>query len=619
MNAHKWVYKPFYYFTIGTLFLGIFFLTTPSTYVFSATGDSPTISISPVSTPFSNNESIVITGTYTSTDLSVPKSNLVFTAYENDAIPNNAISNSDDQAKEWNIGDADTNGMNGNWTFTKTFDQNSPIFSVGTHTLIFEIKDRDNPDVVDRKTISITINPRPYVDINSVKIFSDNAWKNAEDMTKVDQNAKFKIVIVDNNSMDIVDRVNTNEYNPFTIVSDSGSDPINGSVSAREISAQPGNYQYEVTFNPNQSQLFKLSSTFLVFVDPAIKDSDNSPIIPRVFKFTTKSYPNTLDPHGRYEENTNACAICHSTHTASDAYSNTSLEKVDSDAVESYCMACHDGTTAAPMADRIKANQFPHNYSKESKDHLKRTDTCTSCHDPHSGWSETNPNMLKGHFVYTHTGETMSGQKIDSDVQSCESCHTDDSDQKIGEARTNPNVYQIYSYKKADVSSDTGKTLTGISEDYSLCLRCHTNIKNYYEQNNSKHRIESTEMNASKLGHNPDETAIDGNLPCAECHETHGSDNSFLLKTVFGHENKQTAFSFTGGSSDWTPDTERTFCEKCHNGSTRLSGVTGQFDMTIPGHTDSDVDKAKTCSSCHSSSGTIIEAVHSPKEASPTN
>ncbi|WP_374102980.1 hypothetical protein [Bacillus sp. ISL-77] len=144
--------------------------------------------------------------------------------------------------------------------------------------------------------------------------------------------------------------------------------------------------------------------------------------------------------------------------------------------------------------------------------------------------------------------------------------------------------------------------------NFSLCLRCHnggkaTNIKQYYEDEDKNEIIKS--------GHTIiaiDGSYLNGNLPCAECHETHGSKNLVLLRNLLGHENQQ-EFSFTSG--DWA-NKERDFCLKCHNSKTKLFGVTGLFNETLTEH----LDTSKACSECHGGTGTqevkALRAAHAP-------
>lgn len=223
------------------------------------------------------------------------------------------------------------------------------------------------------------------------------------------------------------------------------------------------------------------------------------------------------------------------------------------------------------MPDKNAASKHKHAEGK-----FADSDSCTGCHNPHTGWTKENPNRLQSKSITDATGTH----------------------------------FQTYSYKK-------GSSVTGSSEDFSLCLSCHngqkgvSNIDQYYKSESyvsqSGHKI--TPSNAG--GEN-------GQLPCAECHETHGSNNIMMLKEELGNvritddkDKYKTSFD------TWTAYDERAFCMKCHDGSKVIYGKTGTFSATkadsvtpITGHQTGD-DQA--CSNCHGgASGTAIEAAHAP-------
>lgn len=119
-------------------------------------------------------------------------------------------------------------------------------------------------------------------------------------------------------------------------------------------------------------------------------------------------------------------------------------------------------------------------------------------------------------------------------------------------------------------------------------------------------------------------SALNGPIPCSECHDTHGSNNIMNLSEQLGNVKLSDADKFKTTSTSWTSSDERTFCLKCHNNTTEIYGKTGTFntkDATgtlISGHQTGDT---QACSYCHGgTSRTAIEAAHAPKvQKSPSS
>ncbi len=321
-------------------------------------------------------------------------------------------------------------------------------------------------------------------------------------------------------------------------------------------------------FKPKQ---LNPGTTYNVYLNPTIKDESNHLIIPRFLKFTTVSTAydgyqfkdkdgnnlRELDNkdfiHGPFSNVTNACVYCHSTHNGK----NPTLEGGKFGSKEdNFCMACHDGTYGAPkIADSYKNNNHNQNSSA----------SCTSCHNPHSPGTKENPSSLK---------------------------------------RISAKDSHFQTYKKAS-------TAEGKAEDYSLCFSCHngvkaSNIEQFYKNetliSQSGHNIKATTDSGSPLN---------GSLPCAECHETHGSNNLKMLRENIGNIQGN---EFITDEKDWTVSVERKFCMKCHDGKTLLYGVTGKFNDQLLEHQDS----SKACSECHGQGETnkekSLSAAHAPKK-----
>ncbi|WP_246141009.1 cytochrome c3 family protein [Bacillus marasmi] len=350
-------------------------------------------------------------------------------------------------------------------------------------------------------------------------------------------------------------RLNSKIYLSFSepVVFDKNNPPVfvypeDGSEPIALTFAEQANYT-EVTLTPVQA--LAANKTYYLFVNPAVKDADGLGIITKTLEFTTRSFKHSVDIHGNYGNNTNSCANCHSTHTGQN-------EKLlggtlgSQDPTETLCMACHDGTIAVKMAnyDKDSGHFQVHELSKEEGY------TCASCHNPHTSW--------------------------------------------IGDDLSTPDVNEANPSKIKNHMNNTYGKSTGLASQFTMCLKCHdgtnsnvTNINKYYE--------DADILAAS--GHNfagIEGYSAGGQMPCADCHETHGSDNYASLKENLGHVSRADKLT---GVSDWSPLNERAFCLKCHNGTTDMYGKMG----TIPspeqvGHLQDGTNDNISCSTCHGTS-----------------
>ncbi|PFP23279.1 hypothetical protein COJ96_24340 [Bacillus sp. AFS073361] len=343
---------------------------------------------------------------------------------------------------------------------------------------------------------------------------------------------------------------------------------------------------YVYTFTPDLN--FNPGTTYDVYLNPKFSTETEKVIIPRFLKFTTVSdYKNTefqvdraadetIDNdsiHGPFSVVTSACSFCHSTHNGTDEF----LLKGGKGSTENdMCMACHDGTGSPKIEDN----------NSHSKHYTGSTVSCSSCHDPHNPGTKQNPNSL-------HPKEGKD---------------------------------PYYNYKKAG-------TATGALSDYSLCFSCHgngkkTNIEKYYSDGTLK----------SQSGHNfqaqtESGISLNGQFPCAECHETHGAANIKMLRPELGNtklsgqkpESDQLDDNwFSKSTTNWDADAQRKFCLSCHNGKTDLYGKQGKAiydketgDPINPANDGHDRESQKTCAECHSDSQSFMETAHAPKRITP--
>ncbi|ETI66383.1 cytochrome c3 family protein [Neobacillus vireti] len=410
----------------------------------------------------------------------------------------------------------------------------------------------------------------------------------AEDMTRVPVGYQILIDIRSDESLSKTQPL-------ITFFGEHGKDGEKGKeklINTLDISNGIKSFVY--TFTPEK----KLShrTTYCVYLNPNIAN-DSGKIIPRFLKFTTVSINQqdvedlSTDPemkiadipdhkrsldfniHGNYSNVTNACQYCHSTHNGK----NERLEGGTFGNEENLCMTCHDGTTGTQIGPKV----VEHKETLKTNQHNQNSSSsCTSCHNPHTQGTMENPNSFKP-------------------VSTADS--------------------HIRTYKKAS-------TAEGKADEFSLCLSCHrgnavekgdkpaSDINQYYSKphiNESLHNINATEDSGSTLN---------GQFPCAECHETHGSNNIKMLREELGNVQLKAEDKFKTTGSTWTDSDERKFCISCHNGSTNIYGITGKLsekDATtgdpISGHQKED---KQGCSSCHGGpSKSAREAAHAPKRA----
>ncbi|MFJ7728285.1 cytochrome c3 family protein [Neobacillus sp. NPDC097160] len=330
-------------------------------------------------------------------------------------------------------------------------------------------------------------------------------------------------------------------------------------VKTTKISDEINAYVY--SFTPDKQ--FNPGTTYSVYLNPKFSNDLGNEIIPRFLKFTTVSgnYENYEFPagkgndvrdkdyiHGPFSNVTNACSFCHSTHNGK----TPTLEGGKYGAkANNLCMACHDGTNGSP---KLESNMDNNKHYKDS------SVSCTSCHNPHTPGTKENPNSF-------HSIESPD---------------------------SNGSHYKAY---------NKASTAKGNADDFSLCLSCHngirdetgketSNIKKYYTDETllvqSVHNLQATEDSGSKLN---------GQLPCAECHETHGSDNLFNLRRELGNKPAlPTENQYKTIGTTWNEKNERNFCLNCHNVGAEIYGKKAVIDNTISGHQDD----SKACSECHS-------------------
>ena len=213
--------------------------------------------------------------------------------------------------------------------------------------------------------------------------------------------------------------------------------------------------------------------------------------------------------------------------------------------------------------------------------------------------------------MYTHNeahpNQGLETPTVDSLDISCDSCHDFIDFSTIS---SDKGKLETLGYNKSLTASGTiSNKLTNPSlktiTDYSLCLRCHnaeksvkdskpSDIETLYLKHTSGHNfVMSADQQTQRDG-----SMLNGPIPCAECHETHGSNNLFNLREILGNNpvvSNSDKYKTVG--TTWNEANERNFCLNCHNKGTEMYGKQAKIDTTISGHQAED---SRGCSECHS-------------------
>lgn len=567
---------------------GLYSTSIPFTLTVDGTG--PTIV---VTSPMNQGKNITISGTVEDNYTLGNEISMELLDLDNNPIPNVNYSPPSESSKDWSF------ALSGD-------------FTEDTYQYKIKATDRYNNTTVLPVTVTVGFKPK----VKSIKLnLSDKVAEagqseidliSNEKMSYIKKDSSITITITDDKLLSL-DKIN----NPIMVYSSAGEN-VTGSTTKEMIS----DTEYKIVFIPSE---LKASTTYYIYINPAYidlspgspatTDAAGNPLYPLIRKFTTESpvdsstfteaqqaYHGLNDPHGNLSNNTNTCINCHSTHESSES----KLGQASFDySTYNYCMACHDGTVAALPENMSQNGHFPAYNDTAVK---KMATDCSTCHNPHLTWRAENPSLLDDHYIVENhpAVEGMTADMFDSDKVLCESCHEDNSGivkEYVPKSPEDPIkvTYKVLHYRK--------ETATGVSDDYALCFRCHdgsreniANIKMYYENSNSKHRL--TAQDGGKLVSSPG--GNDGHIPCAECHGSHGSDNIKILNNKIGHEDRRGYSAPSDVPGEWDAGKERAFCIKCHNGSTSIYGVTSAKLEPLPnnatGHGSTDTE---ACSMCH--------------------
>lgn len=389
-----------------------------------------------------------------------------------------------------------------------------------------------------------------------------------------------------------------------------------------------GTIQYDVetgkiTFKPDEN--LKGTSRYDVVINPEIVDTVGNYIHPRLWSFTTEISSDADSAHASFQSNSNTCVMCHSTHTAESSnliqvgqHSN----ELEIDSVEKFCLACHDGTAGTQAVD-FNAAHTHNGVLIDKKEGTQKTESCTACHSPHQERdSQRNPFLFQDGFTYTHEDGTF----VDSKVTMCETCHGDETLEKLKHEGVTYTIYQ-YMYNNANVLDQNGNQAyfgnrkensehPGSEGSYDLCLRCHNqtysnkyvgvvDIEQYYSAEKEEISGHFIPRESNRV---QDGSMLDGHLACDDCHARHGSDNAYLIKPELGHNNlKEVTWNKNSYKS---ASSQRQLCLSCHTKKSEFDEIDNPTEIygIAPIFTDDKFtedgeqhphDNTLACSTCH--------------------
>lgn len=338
-----------------------------------------------------------------------------------------------------------------------------------------------------------------------------------------------------------------------------------------------------------------LPSTEYWYAVASVDASDNvgSPS-PRVYIKTVYegTSETTTTPHGLYDRDTNLCAVCHRTHSATGPMLLVGTTTIDAP----LCLSCHDGTSASDVmsdyADATRTSRHPVPMPGNEAGSLQ----CSSCHGVHSAGGE---GTVKGLLL---AGGQQSGNAY------CYSCHGEQSALPRGDLRGFDTASHGTSIAKPAsgtkvvcLSCHVGHTSREPSlYPYAIndrCLRCHSFSNPSGYEGDIAERLSGAEHTTRHDLLEEDGAATGARITCANCHEPHTSSET---TPCVDPDSPTSANPLSAGGV--------TLCLRCHDGSLPTSQDTSGWASAPlgPGGSDSVADIASVWSTnFHGGGGSV--------------
>ncbi|WP_066065461.1 cytochrome c3 family protein [Neobacillus soli] len=304
---------------------------------------------------------------------------------------------------------------------------------------------------------------------------------------------------------------------------------------------------------------------------------------------------NAHKTHGNFQNNTNSCANCHSTHNGQDAkllkYKNVEYD---------MCLTCHDGTmgfynvqkasgagifsasheseSMHKVSSGIKNGAAPGAYLNKDTNEL----TCSSCHNPHGS---VNDRLLKENviggvpFAYT----MVNGVKTPTQngIKTINLALTDDpAYAAINASTTNSGLKITTSIGPKDNADKVNyaQFCAACHDDYAASRSAGRNSNSGKAAGNTNHDFLYTHTsNSSSQGRN-----------CAACHYAHGTDITTLMDTA-GKTIADLQKPEAQGGKNWTEAVAKDYMK----------------DVSAGGSANKKFTNMAVCWSCHQSTHKI--------------
>jgi predicted CXXCH cytochrome family protein len=303
--------------------------------------------------------------------------------------------------------------------------------------------------------------------------------------------------------------------------------------------------------------------------------------------------------HGNFQNNTNSCANCHSTHNAQDNMLLMKSSEYD------LCMSCHDGTMGFyDVTKGSGAGTFSESHESASMHKVNAgveigsapgaavntsTDAleCSSCHNPHGSANDRllSETVLGEAYGYLYTGKWKDsahsavsytkGDLAPVGTQTIKLQLTEDPAYAELNGITGDKGLKIYKSNGPDGDRDR-------MNYSSFCAGCHDN---YYASRTAKkpnldnggkeEGVYTHTTNGHKAGRN-----------CASCHYAHGTDIN-TLKDSSGRTISELQKSVADGGLGFTESTAKAYMK----------------DINAKGSSIKKFTNMSVCFSCHGAEG----------------
>ncbi|EKN71372.1 doubled CXXCH domain-containing protein [Neobacillus bataviensis LMG 21833] len=299
--------------------------------------------------------------------------------------------------------------------------------------------------------------------------------------------------------------------------------------------------------------------------------------------------------HGNFQNNTNSCANCHSTHNGDDSrllkFKNAEYD---------MCLSCHDGTmgfynvqtaSGAGIFSESHESESMHNVSsgiingKAPGAYLNKDTNeleCSSCHNPHGS---VNDRLLKENVIGSvpFAYGTVNGVKVpvQNGVKTINLSLSDDPDfAAINASTTNSGL---------KITKSIGPKDSQDKINYSqFCAACHDD----YAASRTAGRPSNAGKTAGNTNHDFLYTHTSNSSSqgrnCAACHYAHGTDITTLMDTA-GKTIDDLKKPVAQGGKGWSDAVAKDYMK----------------DVSVGGSSNKKFTNMAVCWSCHQSTHKI--------------